>query len=507
MEKIQLNQQNLAKIKRQEGLSCPVILPAYDRESLKPAVVHLGLGNFHRAHEALYLDRLLHAGLAGTGLFEINLVKDPFPLTKIASEQDYLYSLLVKNADGTEEMRVIGAIRGYVNAVEAPDRALKTISRAETCTVSLTITEKGYYWDAAAHDLDWKAPPVVHDQEDPENPRSMAGFLSLALKQRFAENRSPLTVMSCDNFPSNGKTLKTIVLSFCRRFYPEIVSWVDDCVAFPCSMVDRITPNTSEETIRYVGDKYGIEDSWAVCCEDYLQWVLEDDFRLPANAAFDPRIYTQVGAQIVKDVEPYEIIKQTLLNGSHSALAYLSHLLGYTGVADAMADPCLRRFIREHYMEEMTAALLPVEGVDFTVYKDTLVSRFCNRSIGDAILRLAEDGSRKIPNFILKPLGHLISAGKPHRAPVLALAAWARFLAGTDEKGEPVPIKDPDGGAVIAAAKNALEEPAAFLRAAGVQGLNDAETAKLAEMFKAYLQQIRQQGTRKTLEEFVTIQM
>jgi mannitol 2-dehydrogenase len=494
METVQLNQRNLEKIRARAEV------PAYNREQLGPGLVHLGLGNFHRAHQALYLDRLLTEGITKAGLFEINLVKDPFPLAETAAAQDYLYSLLTKRGDGTEKLRVIGAIRGYVNATEKADAALAAIAQAETCTVSMTITEKGYYWDAG--DIDWKAPAVAHDLENPGKPKSAAGFLSRALKQRFAENRFPLTIISCDNFPSNGKTLKSIILSFCRRVYPEIVHWIEDSIAFPCSMVDRITPNTSAETIRYVEEKYGITDPWTVCCEDYLQWVLEDDFRLPPNAAFDPACLSGAGVRLVRDVEPYEIMKQTLLNGSHSAMAYLSYLLGYEGVADAMADPDIRHFIRDCYMEEVSPTLLPVEGIDLTSYKDTLISRFSNRSVGDTVLRLTEDGSKKFPNFIMKPLVKAIHAGKPHNAPVLAIAGWAYFLSGIDEKGEPIPIKDPDGGTVIAASQKAVEEPAAFLRIAGIRGLSEAEMAKVAEMFKGYLTQFRQQGTRKTLNQY-----
>jgi mannitol-1-phosphate/altronate dehydrogenase len=494
---IKLNRRNLVKI---GGVAR---IPEYKREGLKTAIVHLGLGHFHRAHQAVYLDRLLQMGAAATGLFEINLIKDSRPLAEIAAAQDYLYSLLSGGACAGEEFRIIGSIRGYVNAAENQEAALAALASAETSVISMTITEKGYYWDAVARAPDWKAAPLAHDLENPERPRSAAGLLSRALKRRFAESRAPVTIMSCDNFPANGKTLKTIILSFCRELYPEIVPWIEDNAAFPCSMVDRITPNTSAETIRYIEEKYGVADSWAVRCEDYLQWVLEDDFRFPPGAAFDPADYAIAGAQITGDVEPYEIMKQTLLNGSHSALAYLACLLGYTAVADAVADPDIRRFIRDFYMEEMTAALPPVMGIDLNAYKDTLLGRFGNRAIGDTVLRLAEDGSKKIPNFILRPLVRMIREGKPHDAPVLALAGWARFLAGTDENGKPIPVQDPDGGAVVAAAQKALEAPAAFLRAAGVPDLSDTEMAALAEMFSARLGDLRQQGVRKTLAEAV----
>jgi mannitol-1-phosphate/altronate dehydrogenase len=497
MEVIKLNQGNLEKI------SSPVFIPAYNRDDIKPGVVHLGLGHFHRAHQALYLERLLNQGITRAGLFEINLVKDSFPFAKFAKEQDYLYTLLTKSKEGEETVRIVGSIRGYSNATENREAVIAKIAEAETCVVTMTITEKGYYWDAASGDLDWNAGVLVHDLTHSAEPQSAAGVIAAALKQRYGKNGLPLSILSCDNFASNGKVLRSSVLSFCRRVYPEIVSWVEDNISFPCSMVDRITPNTTAETIQYLEKQYGIADTWAVCCEDYLQWVLEEDFRLPPNAAFDPRHYAEAGVQLVKDVEPYELMKQGLLNGSHSALAYLAYLLGYADVAAAMEDVDLRLFIHDNYMKEVIPTLLPVPGIDLSNYTDTLINRFSNRNIGDTILRLAEDGSKKIPLFMLKPLTKAIRAGKPCDALILALSGWARFLDGTDENGKPIPLKDPDGASVIAAAKKARENPEAFLRAAGIQGLNEHELGKLGESFKNYLERIWRQGTRGTLKEFL----
>jgi mannitol 2-dehydrogenase len=266
-------------------------------------------------------------------------------------------------------------------------------------------------------------------------------------------------------------------------------------------MVDRITPNTSAETLTYLGEKYGILDQWAVSCEDYIQWVLEDKFKL-APSGLDPRLYVQAGVQIVKDVEPYELMKMRLLNGSHSALAYPAYLMGYTGVAEAVEDPVIQRFIRQFYMEEITATLSPVPGIDLSTYKDTLIKRFTNRNIADAVLRLAEDGSKKIPNAILKPLGETIKARGNYRAIAAALAGWARFLSGTGEDGKPIPIKDPDGQTVIAAAQTARTKPDVFLQAAGFRSPETADFAQLTAVFKTYLESFYTRGARKTLEEF-----
>jgi mannitol 2-dehydrogenase len=441
-------------------------------------------------------------GSAGSTVFEINMVPDPYPLSTIVKEQDYLYTLLSRSKTGEEEVRVIGAIIGYVNGAENPFLALDRLSSEGAGLVTMTITEKGYYWDSVAGDLDWNVPALTHDLTGNVPFQSAAGILSAALKQRYDKNREPLTIMSCDNFPSNGKALKKGILSFCRKVYPEIVSWIEDSIAFPCSMVDRITPNTTPETIRYLEKQYGIIDNWAVSCEDFLQWVLEDDFRLPANAGFDPRSFAEAGVQLVKDVEPYELMKMRLLNGSHSALSYLSCLLGYTGVAEAVEDPLMQKFIRNYYMEEITATLQPVPGIDLVSYKNTLIDRFTNRNIGDTVLRLTEDGSKKIPNAILKPLAEIIRNGGDYKAIALSLAGWARFLSGNDETGNPIPIKDPDGKEVIAAARKAREDPAGFLRIAGVQDSAEGENTELIRTFRESLEQLYRNGTKKTLENF-----
>ncbi|GHV60606.1 mannitol dehydrogenase [Spirochaetia bacterium] len=498
MDTIPLNQRNL------KNISAPVKVPAYSRDALRPAIVHIGLGNFHRAHQAFFLDTLLAKGLTASGIFEMNLIPDTFPLTKIAAEQDYLYTLIAKNGREEAIPQVIGSILGYVNAAADKEKAIARIADAETSLVSLTITEKGYCRDTAAGDVDWKHPMIKHDLEHPGDPLSILGFLAAALSRRAARGGAPLTIMSCDNFPSNGRILKESLRSFCAQTCPDLSPWITDMVSFPCSMVDRITPNTNAALLSETEQKYGIADKWPVCCEDFIQWVLEDDFRIPPKAGFDPRLFAAAGVQLAADVEPYELMKMRLLNGSHSALAYLSYLMGYTDVADAASDPLMRQFLRLHYMEEVTPTIPPVPGIDLTEYKDTLIKRFANRAIGDAVLRLAEDGSQKIPNFVLKPLGDRVRSGAGNKAILLALAGWARFLEGTDEAGKPIPLKDPEGQAVSRAAKIAGEEPEVFLKTIGIRDIDDRAFHKLSGVFKQYLESIHRQGTRKALEEFVS---
>ncbi|WP_010261885.1 mannitol dehydrogenase family protein [Treponema primitia] len=497
MERIKLNRKNLSKIK------APVLIPSYTKDDLKTAIVHLGMGHFHRAHQALFLDRLIADGTAHSGVFEINLVPDPYPLSAITAEQDYYYTLLSRGKGGEEEVRIIGSVLGYINAAENKKEAIKRTASEETALITITVTEKGYCYNSAAGDIDWKHPFLVHDREHPEDPKSLAAFLTAALWERSKTNKKPLTIVSCDNFPSNGKILKKSLLSFCREVRPELIPWIENNIAFPCSMVDRITPNTSPETVRYLEEKYGIIDRWAVASEDFIQWVLEDDFKILPYSGFDPRDYAKAGVQLTKDVEPYELMKMRLLNGSHSALSYPAYLMGFTAVDEAMVDPVIQKYIRNFYMEEVTPTLAPVPGIDLTVYKDTLINRFSNKNIADTVLRLCEDGSTKIPNFIINPLVELIHSDGKHKAVTAALAGWARFLAGTGEDGQAIPIKDGAGQAAIDAAKTARNNPENFLRVIGVHDLKEEEFTKLTGVFKGYLESFYTQGARKTLERVI----
>ena len=495
-----LNRKNL------EALAGKVEIPRYDRGALVPRIVHIGLGHFHRAHQALYFDELIARELSDAGIFGINLVEDPAPLGEIAGEQDYLYTLISRGAGGEETVRVQGPILGYLNAVkDGMEKVLARIAAPETSVVSLTVTEKGYCFDMASGEPAWDNPLLGRDLKHPGAPVTMPGIISAALDLRRGTNGLPLTLMSCDNFPSNGKVLKNCVISFCQKARPDLVPWIEENVAFPLSMVDRITPATAPETPRYLADRFGIDDRWPVCCEDFRQWVLEDNFRLPGrpeDSPFSPEILSRVGVQVVKEVEPYELMKIRLLNGSHSALSYPAWLLGHRGVAEAALDPLIGNFIRRHYMEEITATLLPVEGIDLKVYKDTLLSRFSNRNIGDTVLRLAQDGSKKIPISVLNPLCEAIRKGMGRRAIVLALAFWARFLDGADEAGAPIPLDDPAGGAAAAAAKGARQEPGDFLRVIGVHGIGIDEFKQLTLEFGEDLEKIYRLGTKKTLETF-----
>jgi mannitol 2-dehydrogenase len=498
-----------------------VSVPTYDRAALlaaPPRILHLGLGTFHRAHQALYFDELLARGALDGGLFEINLVPDRLPLDAILQEQDYLYSALTRGADGSAALTICGAICGYLNAATgrsgAADgsglaEALERLAADGTALITATITEKGYYYDTARNAPDWAVDAVCHDLAHPEAPQSAAAIIARSLALRAERGGMPVTILSCDNFPENGRVLENCVAAFLKALYPAALPWVEANVAFPCSMVDRITPATDGSLVSLLRDEYGIEDQWPVGSEDYRQWVIEDKFAPRHDTGFNIHSLARVGVEIVPDVRDWELTKIRLLNGSHSALAYLSYLLGYRGVAEAIGDADVGRFIRKHYMEEISATLPAIPGLDLAAYKDTLIRRFGNPAIADTILRLAEDGSKKIPNAILAPLAETAAKGLPNRAIVFALAAWARFLRGADEAGESIPIVDPRGKELEEAATEAAAsvqkggDGGAFLRAIGLdENVMGRRLAKqtLAQSFAEDLGGMERDGVRGALQ-------
>lgn len=472
-------------------------VPEYDRSSLEPSIVHIGLGHFHRAHFLTYLDTLLSQGLTRSGVFEVDIPPSSDTFIDSLKAQDYLYSVLAWGSDGSRNLRINGPILGYANATKEPELVLEKLSDPDTRLVTMTITEKGYYYLDDQRTLDFEAPLVMNDlMGTGPYPRTAVGYLSAALAIRYRDD-APLTIMSCDNIPENGTVLKRCVLQFCEKRYPDIVDWVEGHVAFPCTMVDRITPGTTESDISVIETIGGYHDACPVHCEDFLQWVIED------TKATDIPDFSAAGAMVVDDVRPYELMKIRLLNGSHSALSYPSYLLGMRDVDQAATDPLIHEFIRNRYMEEITETLPPVPGIDLTSYKDSLMDRFANTYIKDSVLRLAGDGSKKIANAIVRPLEEAIQAGTRHDAMIFALVVWARFCQGKDERGCELPVDDPLRDALLSACRN----PKEFLSLAGVNSLSERQMQKLVDEFTVYAEEVESQGVRRALTSFLRDQV
>lgn len=475
-----------------------VDFPLYDRHALRPRIVHIGLGHFHRAHFCWYLHTLLQRGLTDWGIREVDIMPVSPQFKPMIEMQDHLYSLLTKDPHGGRTMAVIGCILGYDNANENPEEVLRLLASPETQLITLTITEKGYGYDDVAHSLDWNHRGIVHDLGAAGAPVTAVGFLAEALHRRHLGTRSPVTIMSCDNIPKNGEVLRTCVLQFCRKKYPGTADWIERSIAFPNTMVDRITPGTKPSDMEEVAVEYGVADNWAVHSEDFIQWVIQD------TALTHLPDFRQAGAVVTADVEPYELMKIRLLNGSHSALAYIAYLMGYRHVDKAMADPSIMAFVRKAYMPTVARTLHPIEGVDFEAYMDRLVARFSNANISDTILRLAQDGSKKIANAIAKPLKESIEGGTDNEAMLFALAAWLRFLEGVDETGAPIPIEDHDVARLCHAAQHLPGAPDEFFAIIGLTSLPNGTRKALAERLGTYRDAIKQAGMKEALHHFLT---
>lgn len=414
-------------------LPAAVARPGYDRGAVAPGIVHLGLGAFHRAHMAVMTDAVLGAGARNWGIVAASLRS---PETRDAlAPQDGLYAVAVRE-DEAERLSVVGALRGLHVAPEDPEALLRAMADPRVRIVSLTVTEKGYCGDPATGALDEAHPDIRHDLADPARPRSAPGFLVEALRRRRDAGSPPFTVLSCDNLPSNGETAHRIAARLGALRDPGLGDWIAAEASFPSTMVDRIVPATTAEDRARVAAALGLEDAWPVVCEGFSQWAVEDRFPTGRPA------WEAAGATFATDVAPFELMKLRMLNGAHSALAYLGSLAGHETVAEAAADPVFARFLEGLWAEVIPTVPAP-PGVDLRDYAARLLARFRNRALRHRTAQIAADGSQKLPQRLLEPLRAARSAGRPAPHLVLAVAGWMRHVVGVDERGAPVELRDP----------------------------------------------------------------
>jgi fructuronate reductase len=396
------------------ALPASIARPAYDRAKV-------ATGNV--------LARDVSWGIAGASLRS--------PDTRDAlNPQDGLYALGVRSGSG-EALRVIGSIRGVLVAPENPEALVARMAEPGVRIVSLTVTEKGYCHDPATGELNEAHPDIVHDLAAPRQPRSAPGLIVEALRRRRAAGAKPFTVLCCDNLPANGQTVKRVIARLARLRDADLGALVEGEVACPSTMVDRIVPATTDEDRARINAALGVVDAWPVVSEPFSQWVIEDDFPSGRPAWHD------AGAELVRDVAPYEHMKLRLLNASHSALAYLGYLAGYQTIAEAMADPSFVRLVAGLMDEEVTPTLSIPPGADAAAYKRALVERFRNPALKHRTWQIAMDGSQKLPQRLLGTIRDRLAAGAPFDRLALGVAAWMRYVTGIDEKGEPIDVRDP----------------------------------------------------------------
>jgi fructuronate reductase len=406
--------------------------PAYDRAALTAGIVHLGIGAFHRAHQAVYVDDLLAAdpswAIVGASLRSA-------ATREALKPQDWLYTLAVRSGEG-ERLRVIGSIVDILVATEERERLLAAMADPRVRIVTLTVTEKGYCHDPATGALDEADPGILHDLANPNAPGTAPGLVVAALARRRAAGIAPFTVLTCDNLPSNGEVVKCIIGRFAELRAADLGAWVAGEVACPSTMVDRITPATTDEDRAAVDAALGVTDAWPVVTEPFAQWVIEDRFPTGRPA------FEAAGAELVADVAPYEQMKLRLLNGAHSSLSYLGYLAGYERVSDVMADASYARFVAA-LMDEAIPTLRVPPSMDLAGYKAALLDRFRNPALKHRCWQICMDGSQKLPQRLLGTIRENLKSGRPFGRLALGVAGWMRYVTGIDEKGQAIDVRDP----------------------------------------------------------------
>lgn len=435
--------------------------PVYDRSAATVGIVHFGLGSFHRAHQAMYIDRLMSTGVGlDWGICGVGMRPGDRRKHQVLVDQDGLYTLVLRHPDGSLEGRVIGSVLEHLLGPEDPEAVYARLVNPAVRIVTLTVTEGGYLVDPATREFNPTDPTVLHDVADRSNPQTSFGYIIEGLRRRREAGVAPFTVLSCDNLQGNGHYAHQAVVGLARLIDPDFAEWIDANVSFPNCMVDRITPVTTDGDREAVREAFGIEDGWPVPAEPFTQWIVEDDF--PAGR---PPL-ENVGVEFVADVKPYELMKLRLLNASHQALAYLGAPLGYELVDEAMADDRIRRFLDAFMKREAVPTLTGLEGFDVNAYIAAALDRFSNPKMRDTILRLAQDSSNRVSGFVLPTVRDNLVAGRRVPLGAAIVAAWSFYwsLIGRGELPEDQIPEDVLSAEMIEAALAWPERPLAFLQ-------------------------------------------
>ena len=472
-----------------------VSVPSYDRAALRRGVVHMSVGSFHRSHQAVYFDALAERGLGdGWGLTGVGVRRRD--MQRALAPQDGLYTVVARGRDA-DTARIVGVITRYIYAPEQTGQLLDALAAEHVRLVTLTITADGYNVDPCTGAFAPCEPDVVADLAGQRHPRSVLGYLVEALDRRRRAGRAPFTVLSCDNMPGNGAIARAALVSFARRRDEDLGGWIDEHVAFPSSMVDRITPKTTPQDREFVARTFGVSDRWPVLTEPFSQWIVEDAFchgRPPLE---------EVGVQFVSDVTPYSLTKTRLLNGSHSALGYLGSLAGYDRTDEAIGDPAFDGYV-ERLMRDEIAPLLPaIPAIDVPAYRAALRERLANPAVGDRLSRLCRNGSTKVARHVLSTIREARAAGRPHELLTLAVAGWCRHLRGIDEQGRAIVLDDPAAHRLRQLALAGGTDPRPLLREREIFG-SLADDRGFADALARDLRLLDAVGARQAVAERIT---
>lgn len=470
-------------------------LPAYRREEIRPGILHFGVGNFHRAHMAVYLHELFNQGRdLDWGIIGAGVMPSDQRMRDTLKAQDFL-TTVVEQDTARSAATVTGPM---LDVITAPDfhRIIETLADPSIRIVSMTITEGGYFIDPATGKFDPQHPAIVADAQTPDAPKTVFGLIIAGLKARRDAGHPPFTVMCCDNIPGNGEVTEATLCGLANLSDPDFAHWIHENVAFPNSMVDRITPATGQREIDLTRDVYGIEDGWPVFCEEFKQWVLEDKFPLGRPAL------EQVGVTFVPDVAPYELMKLRILNGGHAAIAYPAALMDIHYVHEAMEHPLIRAFLAKLEHEEIIPVVPPVPNTSLQDYFTLIENRFSNPKIGDTIPRLAQDGSNRQPKFILPSTADRLTQSSDVQGLALVSALWCRYFEGKSDGGRTIVFNDPSAERLHAAALASRSDPMAFIGLSDIFGSVGAD-ARFQKRFNEAIDSLRSQGAAITLQRYI----
>jgi len=477
------------------ALPAGVAAPRYQRSDLTPGILHIGVGNFHRAHQAVYLDDLFNKGvsrefaLVGAGV----RATDATMRDKLKA-QDWLTTVVEQEAHASSA-RVTGSMIDFVAPGDSA-ALLAAMANSAIRIVSLTITEGGYYISPATQTFDPAHPDIAADARNFAAPKTAFGLIAAALKQRRDSGGKPFTVMSCDNIPGNGHVTENAVAGLAELVDPKLASWIRANVAFPNAMVDRITPATTERERALLLNQWGVEDAWPVFCEEFKQWVLEDHFS-DGRPALE-----EAGVTFTENVAPYELMKIRILNGGHAAIAYPAALLDIHFVHEAMEDQQISAYLEKLTKTEIMPTVPPPPATDLEDYRQLIARRFANPKIGDTISRLCLDGSNRQPKFILPAARARLNGNAGAAGLALVSALWCRYAYGVSESGKTIAPNDENWDRLQAHARRAKDEPRAYLEMIDIFGANASDPAYVAA-FSTALTRLWTQGVRATLDDYL----
>lgn len=475
------------------GASVPV--PTYDRSKLTPGIVHIGLGNFHRAHQAWYLHRLFQQGLnQDWAIIGAGVRPYDSQMREKMKAQDCL-TTLIELAPTSRSAEVTGSMIDYVPVEEGNGPLIEQMADPAIRIVALTVTEGGYYIDPATKGFDANHPDIQHDAQNPQRPRTAFGAMVAALKLRRERGVGPFTGQCCDNLQGNGRILRQTLVSLARLSDPDLADWIDANCSFPNAMVDSIVPATGPKELALVKE-FGIDDQVPVTHENFRQWVIEDDF-----CAGRPD-WDKAGATFTDDVHDFEVMKIRILNGNHQVIADPGEILGIETIAETMAHPKIHALYRKVASEEIAPHVKPVPGFTPAEYVDLIDGRFSNPAIVDTTRRVAFDGSSRHPGFVVPSIRDGLKAGTPVEGLALVSATWARYCLGTREDGTRVEPNDPFWGELQERARAAKDNPRAWLEMRNNYG-DLADQPRFADAFERWLNKIYADGVEAALDAYL----